>query len=158
MIEAIIYDFHGTLVDVSELLPLLSAGDYDGFYEASLTCPPIGLTAHAARQSHRSGYANLLFTGMPDRYIDGLKKWLDIYDIHVDLVSMRSPEDGYTKDFIVKRKMYLQAVDLGYYVMRAWEDSPAVIELWKRQGIPVEEVPRYPAAPTDRVDRGDAGL
>lgn len=147
MVEAIIYDFHGTLVDVRDLLPLLSDGNYDGFYEASLSGEPIGLTAHAARQSHKSGYANLLFTGMPDRYAEGLKKWLTLYDVYMDVISMRKPEDGYAKDFVVKRQMYLQAVDLGYYVMRAWEDSPAVIDLWKRQGIPVEEVPRYPVLP-----------
>lgn len=141
-VEAVIYDFHGTLADVREVLPLIAEKRYDEFYEASLSCPPIESTVLAARHSHQAGYANLLLTGMPDRHHDGLQEWLHRHDVPVSMTLMRTPNDGFKKDFMVKRRMYRTLLDLGYRVMKAWEDSPAVIDLWKAQGVPVEEMPR----------------
>lgn len=142
MIEAVIYDFHGTLADVREILPLVAEKKYDEFYEASLSCPPIESVVSAAQHSAQAGYSNLLLTGMPVRYREGLEEWLRRHGISVSLLMMRLPEDGFKKDFVVKRRMYVNLLDLGYYVVRAYEDSPAVIDLWKRQGVPVEEMPR----------------
>lgn len=144
MKEAVIYDFHGTLGNVNAILHLVAERKYDEFYEASLECPPNEGVVLAARHSNRAGYANLLLTGMPERYRDGLTAWCQRYKVPTDLVMMRSPEDGFHKDFVVKKRMYDVILGSGYYVVRAWEDSPAVIDLWKRQAIPVEEMPRLP--------------
>lgn len=142
MIEAVIYDFHGTLADTRGILHLIRDRKYDEFYEASLSCPPIESVVLAAQHSAQAGYANLLLTGMPFRYYDGLQEWLRQHGVPTSLTLMRMPEDGYKKDFVVKQRMYSNLLDLGYYVVKAWEDSPAVIDLWKRQAVPVEEMPR----------------
>lgn len=156
MKQAVIYDFHGTLADVSSLRHLLEVRDYDGFYEGSLSCPPIESTVQAARRSHALEYTNLLFTGMPRRYEEGLGKWLGQHGVPVDMISMRRNRD-FRKDFVIKREMYNEAVDLGYYVVRAWEDSPGVVDLWKSQGIPVEIVPGYDSElVVGKVDRNTA--
>jgi hypothetical protein len=144
MIEAVIYDFHGTLTDVREILPLVRARKYDEFYEASLSCPPIESVVLAAKHSAEAGYANLLLTGMPERHREGLEEWLRLHGVPVSLLMMRMPQDGYRKDFVIKARMYSELLDKGYYVMRAFEDSPAVSDLWRRQGIPVKEMPRHP--------------
>lgn len=157
MKRAVLYDFHGTLADVTAILPLVQARDYDGFYEQSLSCPPNRSVVLAAHQSHSAGYYNLLFTGMPVRYSSGLLNWLDTYDVHVDLLLMRTVEDGFRKDFVVKRRMYLEAVDQGYVIERAWEDSPEVIALLGQQGIPVVAIPRSELTRiSDGVDTGSA--
>ena len=154
MRPAVIFDFHGTLSDVSSIHHLLAKRDFDGFYEQSLSCPPIGATVLTAQQTHESGYVNLLFTGMPDRYTAGLAEWLKRHEVPVDLVRMRTKEDGFKKSFIVKRRMYLEIVDLGYYVMRAWEDNPADAALWHHQGVPVSLVPGWnDNLHGDRVDK-----
>ena len=147
MVEAYIYDFHGTLGDVREILPLIRDKKYDEFYEASLSVPPVSSVVDAARLSAKAGYANLLLTCMPERYREGLEEWLTLNGVPVSLLMMRMPEDGYKMDFIVKRRMYSSLLDRGYYVMRAFEDSPAVIDLWKKQGIPVVEMPRHHLVP-----------
>jgi hypothetical protein len=153
MIEASIFDFHGTLVDVSPVLPLIAERDYDGFYAGSLSCLPILPTVREARYSREAGNVNLLLTGMPEKYRDGLTDWLTRYEVPVDYILMREPKDRFTKDFIVKRRMYEQLVDMGYYVVRAWEDSPGVIDLWKKLGIDVIEMPRiYLDGKSVRVD------
>lgn len=142
MRQAVLFDFHGTLVNVSGIRHLLSVRDYDGFYEQSLDCLPIDNIVAEARRTHESGFVNLLFTGMPDTYVEGLNHWLARHQVPIDLIDMRRAGD-YRKDFIVKRDMYLRAIGDGYYVVRAWEDNPRVAELWERQAIPVSMVPGW---------------
>lgn len=154
---ATIYDFHGTLADVSPILPLVEQKKYDEFYEASLSCTPIHPTVLAARQSRQDEHVNFLLTGMPRRYESGLKAWLKFHQVPIDHIYMREPSDGYKKDFLIKRRMYNDLVSRGYYVVRAWEDSPGVVDLWKSLGIDhVEVIPREIIATGARFDTGAA--
>ncbi len=146
MIGAVVWDFHATLADVTPVLHYLAQGNYDAFYEESLKCHPILPTVNAARQSANLGQSNLLFTGMPDRYRDGLQEWLDEHDVPMSYVAMRTPEDKFAKDYIIKRRMYAEAVNKGFYVIRAWDDSPAVLDLWARLGVETVEMPRLEIA------------
>lgn len=142
MRDAVLYDFHGTLADVSGIRSLLTERKYDEFYQQSLGCPPIKNVVEAARKSHEDGYVNLLFTGMSDNFFGGLSAWLAEHRVPVDYIDMRKVGD-FRKDFIVKREMYFRATDTGYYVTRAWEDNPRVADLWERQAIPVSLVPGW---------------
>lgn len=154
MKQAVLYDFHGTLVDVTSVLHLLAVHEYDEFYTASLECPPIESTVMAARQSADAGYRNLLFTGMPDSYNEGLTDWLARHGVPMGPISMRVTGD-FRKDFVVKREMYLKALEGGYEIIRAWDDNPACLDLWTNQGIPVVQVPGWSEfSATDRVDKG----
>lgn len=149
---ATIYDFHGTLADVSPILPLVQGKKYDEFYEASLSCNPIQPTVLAARRSQQEDHVNLLLTGMPRRYESGLRSWLKFHEVPIHVLYMRELTDRYNKDFVVKRRMYNDLVGRGFYVVRAWEDSPGVIDLWKSLGIDhVEVVPRV-CIETSQVD------
>lgn len=142
MKPAVIYDFHGTLGDVSGVRHFLRNRDYESFYTQSLVCPPIADTVQAARRSHRNRYANILFTGMPVKYADGLNDWLVKHRVPITHIAMRKDDDR-RKDFIVKKEMYLDVVARGYYIVRAWEDSPRVVDLWGSLGIPVDVIPGY---------------
>lgn len=155
LIPAVIYDFHGTLADVTTVLPLLGERRYDEFYEASLTCTANHTVVADVRRCLEDGNVPLLLTGMPEQYREGLRKWLRVNDVPIDYIAMRQPRDRHSKDFVVKERMYRELVDEGFYPRKAWEDSPGVIDLWKRFGIPVTEVPRVPVQKTaDQVDTG----
>lgn len=157
MRQANLFDFHGTLADVSGIRDLLVIRDYDGFYEQSLTCPRIDSIVQEARRSHEDGFTNLLFTGMPDKYVDGLNQWLARNDVPIDYIEMRKHGD-WRKDFLVKRDMYLRAADMGYYVLHAWEDSPRVVKVWESQGIPVTVVPGWDdGIVAEKVDKRSDG-
>lgn len=142
MREAVLYDFHGTLVDVTSVHGYLAQRKYEEFYLASLACPRIETTVLAARQSHEAGYQNILFTGMPNEYRDGLLAWLGRHGVPIDLIDMR-PTGDFRKDFIVKREMYLRTLDQGIRVVRAWDDNPVILDLWEEQAIPVVRVPEW---------------
>jgi hypothetical protein len=140
--QAFLCDFHGTLVNVSSIRHYLKDRQYDRFYEESLSCPPIEETVEAVRRTHGDGLVNLLFTGMPERYVDGLNSWLARHDVPIDLIEMRVNGD-YRKDFIVKRDMYIRTTDNGYYVVGALEDNPRIVDLWRGYAIPVTVVPGW---------------
>lgn len=153
--SAVLWDFHGTLADVRSIHHLLTARDYEGFYSASLSCPSFESNVLAVRHSHDAGYANLLFTGMPQTYEAGLRAWFLRNDVPIGVVRMRTPGD-FRKDYVVKREMLLGILDDGYHIERAWDDSPRCIALWERQGIPTVHVPGWmPLVMTDRVDNSD---
>ena len=138
--KAVIYDFHSTLTNVDEVLYLIKEKRYDEFYAASLLCPPNENVVAAARHSHESGYANLLFTGMPKEYCDGLVGWLDDQNVPMDIIRMR-PTGDFCKDFVLKERMYVE-LSQEYEVLHAWDDSPAVLDLWTSLGIPIVPMPR----------------
>ena len=152
---AVIYDFHGTLAEVGEILHLVEEKRYDDFYEASLTCPANHTVVTDVRRAYGEGITPLLLTGMPERYREGLRKWLLLNDVPVSYVDMRQPEDRRHKDFVVKERMYRRLVGEGFYPLKAWDDSPGVLDLWRRYGIPVVEVPRIPVQKSpEQVDKG----
>lgn len=142
MKRSVLYDFHGTFADVRTVQHFLADNDFEGFYKASLGCPPIEMTVLGARHSHEAGYVNILFTGMTENHKEGLQGWLDRHAVPIDIIAMRPLLDR-RKDFVVKREMYLQAMGDGYQILRAWDDSPACLDLWRHQGIPVVRVPGY---------------
>lgn len=141
--SAVIWDFHGTLAVTAPIVHLVRARQYDEFYEASLTCEPNPRVVDAARKAHMRGFTNLLLTGMPDTYEDGLNRWLLQNGVPMDTVRMR-PAGNRRKDFLLKEGMHRELS--GRYVMvRAWEDSPAVVGLWESLHIPVTVIPGWSA-------------
>lgn len=139
--SAVIWDFHGTLANTASIVHLVKERRYDEFYEASLTCASNPRVVDAARRSHMRGFTNLLFTGMPDTYEAGLQRWLLRNGVPVDTVRMR-PAGDRRKDFLLKEDMHREFS--GRYVpVRAWEDSPAVVGLWRSLHIPVTVVPGW---------------
>lgn len=139
--SAVIWDFHGTLADTSPIVYLARERRYDEFYEASLSCAPNPKVVDAARKSHMRGFANLLFTGMREKYRTGLESWLLRNGVPIDVTDMR-PEGDFRKDFLLKERMH-RDLSGRYVAVRAWEDSPAVVDLWQRLHIPVTVVPGW---------------
>jgi hypothetical protein len=138
---AYIWDFHGTLADTSPIVYLAKERRYEEFYEASLTCAPHQHVVEAARESHDKGYINLLFTGMQEKYREGLTRWLAQHDVPIDVTRMRRTGD-FRKDFVIKREMHRDASGM-YVCVHATEDSPNVVDLWRELLIPVTVVPGW---------------
>lgn len=141
---ATIYDFHGTFADTSPLLHLLEERRWDDFYTASLDCLPNERVIAAAYASHELGHANVLYTGMSETYREGLIDWLIRYSVPIDHIRMR-PKGDYRKDFILKASWYNEECER-FDFQHAWEDSPAVVDLWRGAEIPTTVVPGYRSA------------
>jgi hypothetical protein len=86
----------------------------------------------------KDGYKIVIFTGRPDAIRDSTEFWLKRYEIPYDSLHMRSSEDHYISDVILKRKMYETHID--DEVFCAFDDMDSIIQLWVSMGIPTFKV------------------
>lgn len=144
MTEAVIYDLQGTLIDVRSIRHLVERDkpDFDAFHKATADCPSNQDVVDAARRDHAAGRVVLCMTGMNEKYRTSMITWLGRHEVPFGLLQMRANRD-FRKDFVVKREMLLDVRLRGFSVVHATDDNPAVLDLWKRENIPVTVVPGW---------------
>lgn len=149
MKKAVIFDWQGTLVDVSPIRYLVENTDkknFPEFHRQTGNCFPIKETLEAVKRAAMDGKFVAIFTGCSDDFQDVFHGWLSRYGVHWDMVMMREAGD-FRKDVAVKREMleYLRAH--GHNVVHAWDDNPNVVrEVWEAEGVPTTVVPGWTAS------------
>ncbi|MDX6277077.1 MAG: hypothetical protein QOJ72_1205 [Nocardioidaceae bacterium] len=141
MREAAIFDMDGTLCDTSSVVHLIEGDDknYAAFHAASADCPPRAEVVEAARAEHASGRAILVVTSREFIWRDLTLDWLVKHGVPYDEVYLRVVGD-YRKDVAIKKDILDQITADGFEVLAAWDDKPAVIELWRENDIAVHDV------------------
>ncbi|EFQ83522.1 hypothetical protein HMPREF0063_11184 [Aeromicrobium marinum DSM 15272] len=140
MRDAAIFDLDGTLCDTSGVVHLLETeGGFAAFQAAAVGCPPNPDVVRAARQAAADGLAVLVVTSREFVWHDVTLDWLVEHEIPHENVRMRIVGD-YRKDVAVKADMLTGLVSDGYRVVAAWDDKPAVLDLWREHGIEVHPV------------------
>jgi uncharacterized HAD superfamily protein len=141
MREAAIFDMDGTLCDTSSVVHLIEGDDknYAAFHAASADCPPRAEVVEAARAEHASGRAILVVTSREFIWRDLTLDWLVKHGVPYDAVYLRIVGD-YRKDVAIKKDILDQIRADGFEPLAAWDDKPAVIELWRENDIAVHDV------------------
>lgn len=141
MTDAVIADLDGTLVDVSSIRHLVEgeARDFHAFHAASKDCPPRPEVVDAVRAAHAAGRAVLVVTSREFIWRDLTLDWLVEHGVPYDALYMRIVGD-YRKDVQIKTDILAQIANDGFRVLSAWDDKPAVIDLWRDNGIEVTVV------------------
>lgn len=144
MTEAVIFDMQGTLCDVSSIRHLVENGkpDFDAFHVATGACPPIQWVVEDARQAQAANKIVIVMTGMNEKFRDLVVAWLTRHEVPFNLLMMR-PNRDFRKDFVVKAERLHEARLRGFVVTHAWDDNPQIVDLWKRENIPVTVVPGW---------------
>lgn len=143
--EAVIFDMDGTLCDVRGIRHLLDGpGRFHAFHTASVDCPPNQWVVDAARTHHAAGRAVLIVTARAARYRHHTAWWLALHGVPSDAMWMRGHND-YRPDYEVKRDI-LASIRRRYRPVMAYDDNPAVLQLWREEGIPITVVPGWDGA------------
>lgn len=143
--EAVIFDADGTLCDVRPIRHYVEGEvkNFAAFHKASAFCEPNAWVVEDARNAQRDGKIVLVVTGRSKHYRLLTEKWLRVWDVPVDELHTRADGD-FRKDVVVKKEI-LDDLRSRYTVVHAWDDNPAIVELWESEGIPVTVVPGWDA-------------
>lgn len=143
MRQAVIFDMDGTLCDVSSARHHVkgSKRNFDAFHQDSLSCPPHQAVADTARRLHKSGCGVLILTGRVAKWRDGTAQWLKEWNIPFDELLTRADGD-FRKDTVIKAEL-LADVRRRWSITEAFDDNPAIVELWRSEGIPTTVVPGW---------------
>lgn len=141
MRDAVIFDMDGTLCDTSQIVHLIEGEDkdYAAFHAASAGCPPHADVVAAAREQSAKGLAILVVTSREFIWRDLTLDWLVANDIPYDALYMRIVGD-FRKDVVIKTEILKQITADGFRVLEAWDDKPAVLDLWRENDIAVHIV------------------
>lgn len=150
--RASIFDFDGTLCDVTSALPLMPGPEvreardlasWDAYHAATLDCPPHPWVHALARIEAEMGHAVLVVTARDARWRPVTEQWLTRHPIpHTELTTRRAGDKR--PDAVVKAEI-LADLRTRYDIRLAVDDRPSVVELWKSEGIPTVTVPGWPA-------------
>lgn len=140
--ETVIVDFDNTICDTSSIWHLAEEGlktkNFDKFHEASRDCPPIPTTIEDMATARKQGYVVVVVTARQEEYRHITIEWMRKNKVVCDGLLMRQTGD-HRPDTIIKYEI-LQQLRRFSTVIHAWEDNPEVVELWRREGIPVTVV------------------
>lgn len=145
MRDAVIFDMDGTLCDVSGMRHYVMGGkkNFDQFHKSACLFAPVNEEVKFANHTHyAAGDAILIVTARKRMWGDYTKMWLDKHGIFYDRIYMRANDDQ-RKDYEVKREILARIRSQGFRVVHAYDDNPAVVALWREEGIPVTVVPGW---------------
>lgn len=148
--HAIIWDMDGTLCNVSSIRHHLIPTDprftgkknFDAFHSESVNCPPHAHVKEAfLRLQTEDGYKMIVVTARQEKYRAHTSWWLSEQGLHPDEHHHR-PNGDFRRDVEIKREI-LEDLRKRYNIVQAWDDNPAIIELWKSEGIDTVIVPGW---------------
>ena len=141
MTDAVIFDLDGTLCDTSSITALIEGDDkdYAAFHAASAGCPAHADVVAAAVAQHEKGRTILVVTSREFIWRDLSLDWLVAHEVPYDSLYMRIVGD-YRKDVAVKADILEQIIADGFVVREAWDDKPAVLDVWREHGIEIHPV------------------
>jgi hypothetical protein len=141
--KAELYDVDGTLCDVRGIRHYVTSEkrDFHSFHMASQFCPPNHDVVEWARAARAEGRAVIVVTARMARYRMLTRRWLNAWDIPFDI--LRTRQDGdFRKDAVVKREI-LASLRQDFDIVTAYDDNPAVIDVWQSEGIRTVVVPGW---------------
>lgn len=153
---AVIYDMDGTLANVTDIRFLVDKGDprfirrdFDLFHRMSEFSPPNDLVVDATKFSQYAGHKVLVVTARPARYAQLTADWLKRHGVPFNELHTRADKD-FRPDTLVKQDI-LNTLQEKFTIIHAYDDNPAVLQVWRDNNIPVTVVPGWSAHGTQRT-------
>jgi phosphoglycolate phosphatase-like HAD superfamily hydrolase len=141
--EAVIFDCDGTLVDVTSIRHhvLTKPKNFDAFHYGSIFCPANGWVVEELDGHRRDGKAIIVVTARERRWGTLTENWLADHAVEYHELHMR-PTGDFRADTLIKGEI-LALLQERYEIRHAYDDNPAIIDLWTGHGIPTTIVPGW---------------
>lgn len=143
--KTIIFDMDGTLTDVSSLRHLVKKGlkdrNFDEFHRRSVDCPPINWVKAHAIAAKELGFKVIQVTARQEKYRPHTSWWLADNNVPSDGLFMR-PNGDFRPDREVKNDI-IALLQQRYHIVKAFDDNPAIIDLWRELGVACVIVPGW---------------
>lgn len=141
---AVIVDVDGTLCEISSALHhvMQRPKDFHAFHSAAAECPPIESTVLWVVDQIAAGHEPIIVTARSEQWRIETEHWLRR---HLPLGYL-GPMMRADRDFRPDREIKLEILDRitrFYDVVGAIDDNPAIVELWREQGIETTVVPGW---------------
>lgn len=141
--KAELFDADGTLWDVRSIRHHVTPPkrDFHAFHMASIFCPPNPEVVEFVHEAVRKGRTPLLVTARMMKYRQVTMRWLERQEVPITKVWMRANEDT-RPDYVIKQEL-LDRIRLHFDVVKAYDDNPAVVEVWERNKIETIKIPGW---------------
>lgn len=132
----VIFDIDRCLADNSHREHLVNGKtkNWDEFYEECVRDKSILPTIKLLRCLHACGNIIFLVTGRPEKIREETERWLEDRKIPYQELLMRY-DNSFIKDDKLKKAILDKLEDEGYQIDLAFDDSDAVIEMYRMNNI-----------------------
>lgn len=149
MRRAALFDMDGTLADVSGIRHFVRGPsrrhsgdkDFNSFHSLSVDCPANEWVAEMARNMPARDIDVVIVTARKAMWRGQTAWFLAQNNVPSAAMFMRGNKDG-RPDVEVKRDM-LAAIRRTWVPILAVDDNPAIVALWRSEGIPTISVPGW---------------
>lgn len=135
--DAEIFDMDGTFCDVRAIRHHVTGPvrNFHKFHTESVNCPPNPEVVEAAVRCYNEGRAVLIVTARSFQFAMHSMFWLSMHlPVPYEQMYMRRNND-FRPDYEVKREILDMIKADGYNVVRAYDDNPAIWDVWEQAGI-----------------------
>lgn len=146
-IPTVIFDVDGTLCDVTKPLRHLKVKpkDWDAFHIEACTAPIKPEVVRDLKRFYDLGYRVIVMTSRRITWKKQTKRWLVNNGIPHHQLMMRR-EGDHRPSAEVKAEHLSNLLHSGHKVIAAWDDDPAVCQMWRDNNVHAHEVPGWAEA------------
>ena len=137
-------DLDGTLVVVRHLAHLVVGPkrDLNAYHTLVENAPLNRGVLQEVERVRREGAEIFVLTSRPETHRSMTNRWLRFHRVPVNKLIMRGNGDKRGSD-VYKRDVVRKLKRQGYTVVKAWDDEPDVVSMYRDEGVDVTKIPGW---------------
>lgn len=130
-----IFDFDGTLCDVTHRRPLLDERKWDEFFEACDQDPPFADSIALIKTLLAAGHRVEIWSGRSAAVEVKSRVWLGAQEVPPEILKRMRPVGDYQPDEKLKRSWLHEEIALGNRPDVIFDDRQKVVDMWRAEGM-----------------------